>query len=189
MNRIPQRKLFLDETLQSTKDDEDPAAEDTWGMQDDLDPFTDDSYFPIPATLSSPARSPALFEKEKKSNTGKILEAFRAVYGPDAYPKSQAQLDLCEAVVAKEKNVVAILPTNAGKSAAWLIGGFVSPQFIIAVVAPFKKLLEQHLTKAQQALGDKRVMRWTATTQHHIPKEVSLLFIALESMDSRSFHR
>lgn len=185
--------IILRKTLPSTEDNDDTAAEDHWGTQDS-DPFTDDHSFRVPLLPPSlPNRSldrlaPVEKGKGKKSNTKRILEAFRAVYGPEALPKSQAQLDICEAVVAKEKNVLAILPTNAGKSAAWLIGGYVSPQFIILVVVPFKRLLEQHLAKAEQVLGEKRVMRWTSRTQHHIPEEVCVLFMATESMDSKSFH-
>jgi hypothetical protein len=78
-----------------------------------------------------------------------VLEAFHTLYGAEACPKSQAQLELCEAVIHKSFNVIAVLPTGAGKSAAWLVPTVVLPHIITVIVVPFEQLLSQHLQSAE----------------------------------------
>ncbi|KIL54330.1 hypothetical protein M378DRAFT_182579, partial [Amanita muscaria Koide BX008] len=137
------------------------------------------------SSFASAMPSSPVGNKRKDQET--VLATFKSLYGKDARPKSPRQLELCEAVVSKSFNVIAVLPTGAGKSTAWLVPAVVLPAAITIVVVPFRELLTQHLEKAVK-LGLKS-MRWTADCQTNIPEDVSLLFMAVESINSQSFHK
>jgi DEAD/DEAH box helicase len=111
-----------------------------------------------------------------------ILDAFQAVYGPGALPKSDEQLRLCREVCKMDYNVVAVLPTGSGKSAAWLVPAMMNRNSttIIVVVVPFKQLLQQHL---ETALGHKlNAERWRAAVGTKLAPSTNLLFVACESI-------
>jgi hypothetical protein len=114
-----------------------------------------------------------------------VLEAFHKLYGPDARPKSQEQLELCEVVIRKSFNVIAILPTGAKKSAAWLVPAVVLPHITTIVVVPFERLLSQHLQSAQD-LGV-HTIQWNTKCGTDIPDGANVLFMAVESFKLPAF--
>jgi hypothetical protein len=71
----------------------------------DSDNFLTPSGIPSPAKPSSPIR------KESKKIRERVLAAFHHWHRKEAYSKSQAQLNLCETMIAKEHNIVAVLST------------------------------------------------------------------------------
>lgn len=134
----------------------------------------------------------AVFESEAEVDVGADAEAataafsaLRCLHGKDAAPRSEAQLRLCVEVLKKKKDIVAVLPTGSGKSAAWLVPALVEPECITLVVVPFRALLEQHLYEAQR--HGIQAERWTAKVGNSVPKKTNLLFAACESIDSTSF--
>jgi hypothetical protein len=145
----------------------------------DLEALIPESSF-ASAMPSSPVRN-------KREGQETVLATFKRLYGKDALPKSQSQLQLCEAAVSKNFNVIAVLPTGAGKSTAWLVPAVILPGAITVVVVPFKELLTQHLRNAQE-LG-LNATRWTAGCETNIPEDISLLFMAVESITSPSFYK
>jgi hypothetical protein len=144
-----------------------------------------DSEVLIAGTSSPMAPIPPTNRNQREDVREQVFEAFRKLYGPDARPKSQAQLELCEAVIQKSFNVIAVLPTGAGKSAAWLVPAVVLPRTITVVVVPFERLLSQHLRSAQN-LGIYAI-HWRAGLGSNVPKEVKILFMAVESFTSLAF--
>ena len=113
------------------------------------------------------------------------LSALRLLYGEEARPRSEAQLSLCVAAIRREKNIIAVLPTGSGKSAAWLVPALCDPGCMTLVVVPFKALLDQHLADAQGR--GIRAEKWTAKLYNKFPEEVNLLFAACESIGSPAF--
>ena len=116
------------------------------------------------------------------SPNNNILAAVQALYGPETCPKSDDQYRLCKEVVQKEWNIVTILPTASGKSAAWLVPAMMDSLFtkLIVVIVPFKQLLKQHLATA---LGHKlNAEHWTASMGTNVALSTSILFVACESI-------
>jgi hypothetical protein len=135
---------------------------------------------PSQHTLSPPSSS-----LSQDVISGHILAAFQKLYGPEARPKSEEQYQLCKEVLQKEKNVVAVLPTGSGKSAAWLVPALVERDSIIVVVVPFRQLLEQHLTIALS--HNLKAIRWEAKTGTNVAQDTDLLFVACESIKKAFF--
>jgi superfamily II DNA helicase RecQ len=130
------------------------------------------------ANWSDPGRSPWLEA---------ISKALSHLYGEGAAPKSQKQLELCIAALEMKKNVVAVLPTSGGKSAAWLVPAVVMPSITTVVIVPYKELLAQHLEVAR-GLG-LRAERWTAKSGSEVPESTNLLFMACETAKSAALKR
>jgi hypothetical protein len=174
----PPRNHFYNKLLSISQTS--ATAEMDWETSDSDD-------FLALSEISSLAKPSSPIRKESGEVRERALAAFCRLYGKNARPKSQAQLDLCEAAIAKEHNVVAVLPTGAGKSAAWLICAVVLPEVTTVVVVPYKELLTQHLNKALEL--NIQAQQWTAATGNQVPEDVNLLFVACESAKSHTFHR
>jgi len=152
-------------------------------------PFRNNPSSSPPIVLSSASSSPVILPSpfpsqhnllsSSPSQKDCIMAAFQKLYGPEASPKSEEQYQLCKEVLQKERNVIAILPTGSGKSAAWLVPAMVEKHSIIVVVVPFRQLLEQHLTTAKS--HNLKAIHWTAGTDT-FDEDTNLLFVACESL-------
>jgi DEAD/DEAH box helicase len=145
--------------------------------------------FPSPASSSSIALPSPLQHNLSPPSPSRdvipdhIFAAFEKIYGPEARPKSKEQYRLCKEVLQKEKNVVAILPTGSGKSAAWLVPAMVERDSIVVVVVPFRQLLMQHLTTALS--HNLNAIRWTSEIGTNVDQDTNLLFVACESIKGK----
>lgn len=150
----------------------------------DKDPCDLDVFYQPEQNPSSPL-PPLAVAPSPREDKDPILAAFRTLYGPEARPKSDQQYRLCEQVLLKESNIIAVLPTGSGKSAAWLVPAVVNIHSIIVVVVPFKQLLQQHLTTA---LNHKlKAVHWVASKGLNVAPETNLLFVACESLAAKKF--
>jgi hypothetical protein len=151
-----------------------PTHEDPSYMETDYpwNPYSS----PTPANQSS-STGPIT---SLNDNDHLILAAFQALYGPEAHPKSEEQHRLCKEVLLKEQNIIAVLPTGSGKSAAWLVPAMIDSDSIIVVVVPFKQLLEQHLATALD--HDLGAEHWRVATGTNVAPGTNLLFVACESI-------
>jgi hypothetical protein len=149
---------------------ETPTDEDTSELETDWNP----SSSPSPVGRPSPTSHVVPLDQDL------ILGAFQALYGEEAHPKSDEQYALCKEVLLKERNIIAVLPTGSGKSAAWLVPAMLDSNSIIVVVIPFKQLLEQHLSTALR--HKLYAEHWRAAMGTNLAPSTNLLFVACESI-------
>jgi len=116
------------------------------------------------------------------------MGAMKALYPENSGAKSMEQLQLCTEVMARERNLIGVLPTGGGKSTSWLIASSLDQEpEITVVVVPFAGLLTQHLVTATNK-HKLRAMKWTVhDLGRGIPKDVNLLFMACETVKSKGF--
>jgi hypothetical protein len=181
------------DTFQDTFPDTFPDTSPDTSPDTFQDTFQD--TFPDTFPDTSPDTSPDTFQDtfreeemhpDNSEPSSTLDDALRLLYGEGASPSSEAQRHLCIAVIEREKNVVAILPTGGGKSTAWLVSALVAPDVTTVVVVPFKELLNQHV---KTAIGHGlNAMRWTATSGQ-VQEATNLLFLACESAKSASFSK
>jgi superfamily II DNA helicase RecQ len=106
----------------------------------------------------------------------------RFFYGPKAVFKSEEQEHLCEQVLAKERHLVAVIPTGGGKSLSWLMAAAMDRGSCSVVVVPFKQLLLQHFMQAREY--GLEAVHWEVKCGTSILQDASLVFVALETAKS-----
>ena len=153
-----------------------------------------DSLFEIP--VSQPFLPPSEPMDIDSSDTGNMaLRYLRLFYKDKANPvfRSNGQQKMVEMAFAGSKNFVGVLPTGGGKSLVFLLPAFAatidpledgSVQKTLVVI-PNKSLMVDTLRKAMQA--GVSCIQWTVNTNERVIKDVALILLAIESLDSYKF--
>jgi superfamily II DNA helicase RecQ len=115
----------------------------------------------------------------------KALEALHQVHGNHSHFKSPEQAQLIDTVLKRQIDVLCILRTGGGKSLAWEATALTDHSTQSIVIVGSKKLLEQHIQRAR-ALGIPS-LKYTSGCGLKIPSDVRLLFMALETVQSKGF--
>jgi DEAD/DEAH box helicase len=99
--------------------------------------------------VNDSARSPVMRWSEVRGEDGlelsaRALHALRGLYGdPEAEFKSGEQADAVRSALQRETDVLAILPTGGGKSAAFMAPAWLETQLTTVVIVPFVALIEE----------------------------------------------
>ena len=99
--------------------------------------------------------------------------------------KSRTQMEAVEMSLARKENFVAVLPTGAGKSLIFTLPPFNEDGFSTYVIVPNKALLQDQLERAERV--GLRTCVWKAS-RSSVPKDIQLVFLAMESAVSQRFN-
>lgn len=160
-----------------------------------------DTHFGSPTTqpllLSSlndaPVSEPMDIDSSGTSN--KAEHYLRLFYKNKANPefRSRGQKEMVEMAFAGTKNFIGVLPTGGGKSLVFLLPAFAAtidpPEDGLVlktlVVIPNKSLMVDTMRKSLEA--GVTCIQWTVNTNDRVIKDVALILIAIESLDSYKF--
>jgi hypothetical protein len=155
------------------------------------------SHDPYPMPLSIINNTSALEPMEVDSDDAcrTANHYLRLFYKDRANPqfRSKGQQKMVEMAFTGTQNFVGVLPTGGGKSLVFLLPAFAAtidpPQdgFVqkTLVVIPNKSLMVDTLRKALDA--GVSCIQWTVNTNERVIKDIGLILIAIESLDSYKF--
>ena len=114
------------------------------------------------------------------------LMALRMCYNdPNMEFKSQEQYELVKAVLEAKSDILAIIPTGGGKSAAFEVPAKVEDAKQTIVVAPFVSLMEDILERTKQ-LGVNSIL-WRSGDPWPSVHKAALLIVVSETAASKGF--
>lgn len=101
--------------------------------------------------------------------------------------KSDEQLELIQAALNRREDVIAILPTGGGKSAAFEVPAKMEEGLQTIVIVPFKALLKDIMQRVKK-LGI-NVLWWNSGMNWPSPSKASLVLVIYETALSKTFHQ
>ena len=120
------------------------------------------------------------FSNSQRYEMDESLDALRDCYkNPDMEFKCAEQQELMETVLHRKKDVIAVLPTGGGKSAAFEVPAAVEEGLQTVVVIPFVALLKDIFQRAHKLKI--KVCQWHSKKEWPRVTEASLVLVIYES--------
>ena len=114
------------------------------------------------------------------------LQMLRTVLGkPEAQFNSPEQEELLMLNLAKDYDVVGILPPGGGKSVCWEVPAYHNPDRIIVVCTPFLTLIQEQVSRAKK-LGINAI-HWKPCSM--VPSRIALVFVSWETIKDPDFEK
>lgn len=140
---------------------------------------------PIPASSDVPSLvSGTPLQRLPAINHNEALQYLRlALQDSTATFKSSQQLELLSRSVARDSNILAILPTGGGKSICYEAPAVVFPKRLSIVFIPFVPLIQDQMRRATER--NVKVAKWTSSQP--VPPDVQILFVSWENIGTDKF--
>ena len=162
----------------------------------DIEPhFSSSEPHPMPLSITSNTSGVQPMDVDSDNASHTAHHYLRLFYKDKTNPRfrSQGQQKMVEMAFAGTQNFIGVLPTGGGKSLVFLLPAFAAtidpPEGGLVqktlVVIPNKSLMVDTLRKALDA--GVSCVQWTVNTNERVIKDVGLILIAIESLDSYKF--
>ncbi|KAH9918818.1 hypothetical protein B0H21DRAFT_682125, partial [Amylocystis lapponica] len=111
-----------------------------------------------------------------------LLYLRQGLQNPSAVFKSQEQLELLSRSMARDCNLIAILPTGGGKSACYEIPSIVIPDRLSIVFVPYVPLIKDQMRRAEER--GVKVAKWRSNLI--IPPDLQILYVSWENVQAEA---